>query len=139
MSASPARPSPPSRAPNAPLARPDEARPDEAQASSGDEGEHLELDAGWASLFAAGAARRAGQRHAQKEGARPERRVALDLGGSQDAARMERAQRWYGKEARKLVESEAQLMARFEEEAAKGADFWPVISIKEVEAPRRKR
>lgn len=104
--------------------------------SSSSEGQ-LELDSTWAALFVEGAARRAAERRADDAGSTKRPRVALDLGGTVEAARTERAKRMYGEDATRIMETEAELAASFDALLAKSkASLWPVLSIREGEAPR---
>lgn len=95
--------------------------------------ESFELDEAWAALFAKGARRRAAQKELSAGAAGV---VELDLGGRREQARKEMAKELYGEQAGTLLEREAELMVAFEEKAAQGGVLWPVISIKEGQAPR---
>lgn len=109
---------------------------EELDPSSNDE--NYELDSEWAALFVNGAARRAAERRADNIENAKRRRVALDLGGAAEAARIHDAKKMYGEDATRLLETEAGLLATFDELVARSkASLWPVLSIREGEAPRK--
>lgn len=114
----------------------DSARIEEDEVSSPRD-EIYELNPEWAALFVDGAARRAAERRADALDRTKRSRVALDLGGAAEAARINEAKNLYGDNAKRLLETEAEMLATFDERVANAkAGLWPVLSIRDGEAPR---